>query len=243
MNPSLPATVSRGLAWPELQTGILLRRYKRFCADVKLDNGEIVTAHCPNTGSMKGCSEPGRRVYLSVHDNPKRKLKYTWEMIAMPTSLVGVNTLVPNRLVSASIGQRRIPELRAYHAVQREVKIGEHCRIDLLLTGGDGDRCYVEIKNCTLVSDGVAMFPDAVTARGLKHVAELENLVAAGHRCIMFYFIQRMDAKVFRPAGHIDAAYGRRLRRAVKNGIEVLVYDVRIDTKGIELNQNIPYDM
>jgi sugar fermentation stimulation protein A len=155
MNPSVSAIAARGLAWPKLTTGTLLKRYKRFCADVKLENGEIVTAHCPNTGSMTGCSEPGRRVYLSVHDNPKRKLKYTWEMIAMPNSLVGVNTLIPNRLVFTSIVQKRIPELRTYHAVEREVKIGEHCRIDLLLTGRDGDHCYIEIFR-TLLRQGAS---------------------------------------------------------------------------------------
>jgi len=189
---------------------------------------------------MAGCSEPGRKVYLSVHDNPKRKYKYTWELIAMPTSLVGVNTLVPNRLVGQSVEQQRIPEVSQYKNVKREVKIGEHSRIDLLLTGSTDGRCYVEIKNCTLVNEGVAQFPDAVTARGLKHIIELEKLVKAGHRCIMFYFIQRMDAQVFRPADHIDPDYGSRLRQATEKGVEVLAYDVRISLQGIELNNNIP---
>jgi sugar fermentation stimulation protein A len=240
MSLSLSANASRGLAWPELVPGTLLKRYKRFLADVKLETGEIVTAHCPNTGSMKGCCEPDRRVYLSMHDNPKRKYKYTWELIAMPTSLVGVNTLVPNRLVYKSIVQKRIPELSEYDIIEREVKISEHSRIDLMLTGLNGDHCYIEIKNCTLVIEGIAQFPDAVTSRGLKHITELENLAEDGHRCMMFYLIQRMDAQAFRPADHIDPEYSRGLRRAVKNGIEVLAYDVRIDMQGIELNQNIP---
>ena len=241
MSPSLSAKASRGLTWPELIPGTLLKRYKRFLADVKLETGEIVTAHCPNTGSMKGCCEPGRQVYLSTHDNPKRRYKYTWELIAMPTSLVGVNTLVPNRLVYQSIAQKQIPELSDYDRIQREVKISEHSRIDLMLTGRSGEHCYVEIKNCTLVTDGIAQFPDAVTSRGLKHIADLEKLAGDGHRCMMFYFIQRMDARAFQPADHIDPEYGRGLRRAVKNGIEVLAYDVRIDIQGIELNKNIPY--
>ncbi len=239
MKSSLSATASRGLTWPELIPGTLLKRYKRFLADVRLESGEIVTAHCPNTGSMKGCSEPGRTVYLSSHDNPKRKYKYTWELIAMPTSLVGVNTLVPNRLVFKSIDQKLIPELSGYNRIQREVKIGEHSRIDLMLTDGSAKHCYIEIKNCTLVSEGIARFPDAVTSRGLKHIVELENLAEAGHRCMMFYFIQRMDAQAFQPADHIDPAYGRRLRQAVANGIEVLAYDVRIDLQGIELDKKI----
>ena len=243
MKPSSSATTSRGLAWPELTPGVLLKRYKRFLADVKLETGEIVTAHCPNTGSMKGCSEPGRTVYLSSHNNPKRKYKYTWELIAMPTSLVGVNTLVPNRLVFKSIDQKLIPELSRYNRIQREVKIGEHSRIDLMLTDGDAKRCYVEIKNCTLVNETIAQFPDAVTSRGLKHIIELENLVKAGHRCMMFYFIQRMDAQVFRPADHIDPEYGRRLRQALEKGVEVLAYDVRIDLQGIELNKKITCEL
>ncbi|MGD8882370.1 MAG: DNA/RNA nuclease SfsA [Desulfobacterales bacterium] len=243
MSLSLPANASRGLAWPELTRGTLLKRYKRFLADVKLETGEIVTAHCPNTGSMKGCCEPGRTVYLSMHDNPKRKYKYTWELIAMPTSMVGVNTLVPNRLVHKSIVQKLIPGLSDYKNIQPEVKISAHSRIDLMLTAGGLERCYVEIKNCTLVNEGIAQFPDAVTSRGLKHIIELKNLADTGHRCLMFYFIQRMDARVFRPADHIDPEYGRGLRWAVKNGIEVLAYDVRIDMQGIELNKNIPCDL
>ena len=242
MKPSSSATTCRGLTWPELTPGVLLKRYKRFLADVKLDTGEIVTAHCPNTGSMKGCSEPGRMVYLSSHNNPKRKYKYTWELIAMPTSLVGVNTLVPNRLVFKSIEQKLIPELSRYNRIRREVKIGEHSRIDLVLTDADAKQCYVEIKNCTLVNEAVAQFPDAVTSRGLKHIIELENLVKAGHRCMMFYFIQRMDARVFRPADHIDPEYGCRLRQAVEKGVEILAYDVRIDLQGIELNKKIPFE-
>jgi sugar fermentation stimulation protein A len=239
MKPSSSATTIKGLTWPELIPGTLLKRYKRFLADVKLESGEIVTAHCPNTGSMKGCSERGRRIYLSSHNNPKRKYKYTWELIAMPTSLVGVNTLVPNRLVFKSIDQKMIPELSEYNHIEREVKVGEHSRIDLMLNNGGANRCYVEIKNCTLVSKSIAQFPDAVTSRGLKHIVELESLAQAGHRCLMFYFIQRMDARLFRPADHIDPEYGRRLRQAVENGIEVLAYDVRISLQGIELNKKI----
>jgi sugar fermentation stimulation protein A len=243
MSRTLPVTVLQGLTWPELTAGTLLRRYQRFVADVKLETGEIVTAHCPNTGSMQGCCEPGRTVYLSKHNNPNRKYRYTWEMIAMPTSLVGINTLVPNRLVLRSLEHKRIPELSQYTDIRREVKVSEHSRIDLMLTGGAGERCYIEIKNCTLVVGGVARFPDAVTSRGLKHITELETLAKAGHRCMMFYFIQRMDARVFQPADQIDPQYGRRLRQAVKKGIEVVAYDVRINLQRIELNQKIPCEL
>ena len=228
------------LEWPKLVRGTLVKRYKRFLADVRLDNGKIVTAHCPNTGSMTGCSESGQPVYLSRHDNPKRKLKYTWELIEMPTSLVGVNTLVPNRLVFLSAAAGLISELAGYETVEREVKVGNNSRLDLRLSNGEKDRCYVEIKNCTLVENGVARFPDAVTTRGLKHLNELENLIDSGCRCVMFYFIQRMDAGVFEPADQIDPDYGKGLRRAINRGVEILIYDVAIDLAGIKLNRKIP---
>ena len=209
---SMKNSIQSGLLrWPKLIPGILIQRYKRFLADVQLESGKIVTAHCPNTGSMQGCCKPGCPVYLSRHDNPKRKLKYTWQLIAMPASLVGINTLVPNRLVFESINAGLVPELSGYETVRREVRIGDHSRIDLMLTDASNGRCYVEIKNCTLVNDGIAYFPDAVTARGLKHLNALVELAASGFRTVMFYFIQRMDTKLFRPADHIDANYGRGL--------------------------------
>ena len=233
----------KGLPWPRLVSGTLIRRYKRFLADVRLKNGELVTAHCPNTGSMQGCSEPGRMVYLSVHNNPKRKYKHTWELIDMPASLVGVNTQVPNRLGFESIKTGQISELSGYETIEREVRIGKHSRIDLMLTDSKDRRCFIEIKNCTLVADGIAQFPDAVTTRGLKHIRELVKLHAAGFRTVMFYFIQRMDARVFRPADHIDADYGRELRRAVKKGLEIFAYDVLIDLDRIRIHQSIPCEL
>ncbi len=231
----------RGLPWPELIPGQLVKRYKRFLADVQLANGEIVTAHCPNSGSMKACSEPGQPVYISFHDNPKRKLKYTWELIQMPTSLVGVNTQVPNRLVYHSILKEMVSELTGYDTVKREVKAGKHSRLDLMLSGEGRRLCYVEVKNCTLVDDGVALFPDAVTTRGRKHLVELQSLVDQGCRCGMFYLIQRTDAQVFKPADHIDPAYGQALRQAVQKGVEVMAYDVYIDQEQIVLNNKVPY--
>ena len=232
-----------GLKWPELISGILVKRYKRFLADVEIKGGKIVTAHCPNTGSMKGCCEPGSPVYLSFHDNPRRKLKYTWELIEMPTSLVGVNTLVPNRLVFESVKADMVPELSGYEKVDREVKVSAHSRIDMALDAADRRRCFVEIKNFSLVDNRVAMFPDAVTSRGLKHITELQTLVDAGFRGVMFYFIQRMDAEIFKPADHIDPEYGKGLRRAVKGGLEMFAYDVAIDLNGIRLNRKIPFEL
>jgi sugar fermentation stimulation protein A len=199
----------------------------------------VVTAHCPNTGSMQDCCEPGRPVYLSVHDNPKRKLKYTWELIRMPDSLVGVNTLMPNRLVRHAVRSGQIPELAGYAQIQPEARMGPHSRVDLLLRDERGS-CHVEIKNCTMVRDGRARFPDAVTARGLKHLHELAALAAAGGRSVTFYFIQRMDATAFEPADEIDPAYGKALRAAVRAGMEILAYDVHLDLREIRLNRRLP---
>ena len=169
MNSTKSSTPSKGLAWPKLIPGTLVKRYKRFLADVKLAAGEVVTAHCPNSGSMKACREPGRPVYLSFHDNPKRKTKYTWELIEMPTSLVGINTLVSNRLVAESIDAGMVADLNGYDHITREVKTAYNSRLDILLSNGDTDRCFVEIKNCTLVKDGIAFFPDAQASVGTSH--------------------------------------------------------------------------
>lgn len=228
------------LAWPELTGGVLIKRYKRFLADVRLEDDRLVTAHCPNSGSMITCSEAGREVYLSYHDNPRRKLKYTWEMIRMPTSLVGVNTQVPNQLVSEAIGAGEIPELAGYEDIRREVRISSKTRLDVMLAGKRKKDCFVEIKNCTLVKDGLATFPDAVTTRGLKHLNELSDLVEAGHRGVIFYLVQRTDATCFQPADDIDPAYGQGLRRAAANGVEILVYDVDIDLDSIGINKRLP---
>jgi len=233
-----------GLAWPPLIPGRLIKRYKRFLADVELDIGHVVTAHCPNSGSMTACSESGRQVYLSRHDNPKRKLKYTWEIIQMPGSWVGVNTLVPNKLVKNAIENERVPELAGYDTIRSEVKTAKGSRLDLMLQRADGDACYIEVKNCTLVDKGMAMFPDAVTQRGRKHLLELARLKLGGSRCLMFFLIQRMDAAVFKPAAHIDPAYADTLRKVhLEDGVEILVYDVHIDLEYIRLNRQIPYHL
>jgi sugar fermentation stimulation protein A len=229
-----------GIKWPPLLPGILINRYKRFLADVCLESGEIVTVHCPNSGAMTGCSQPGQKVFISFHDDPRRKLKYTWQLIEMPTSLIGVNTMIPNRLVAQSIRQGLIYELLGYHTILSEVKVGTNSRIDLLLQTIENRHCYVEIKNCTLVENEKAFFPDAVTSRGKKHLVELQGLVQQGYRCVMFYLIQRMDAQMFSPADKIDPDYGRELRKALSNGVEILVYDVRIDYEQIKIHRRVP---
>ena len=227
------------ISWPPLMAGTLERRYKRFLADVRMTDGQTVTAHCPNSGSMRTCSQAGRPVYLSRSDNPRRKLAYTWELIEMPTSLVGVNTQVPNRLVQRSVEAAMIPELQLYGSVRREVQTAPGTRLDLCLTDPGRRDCYVEVKNCTLVENGCASFPDARTVRGLKHLHELMRLVKSGARGVIFYLIQRMDAVQFRPADHIDPAYGQGLRDALAAGVEALAYDVHIDLTSIRLRRRM----
>ena len=239
--------VTRGLArsdrclWPVLIGGRLVKRYKRFLADVILNDGRVVTAHCPNSGRMTGCSQAGQPVYLSYQDNPKRKLKYRWELIKMPTSLVGVNTLLPNRLVADALRAGAIPPFKGYGDVATEVAVNARSRLDLKLTGTGLPDCYIEIKNCTLVERGVAMFPDAPTTRGQKHLQELTQLKGCGMRAVIFFLIQRMDASAFAPADGVDPEYGRRLRRAVERGVEIMVYDTHIDLKGIRLRKALPW--
>lgn len=218
----------KGYVLPPLIRGRLIKRYKRFLADVELDDGSVVTAHCPNSGSMRGCAEPGAPVWISESDNPKRKLKHTWEIIRTEASWIGINTQVPNRLVKVSIEHGLVEELAGYARVTAEVKTSDHTRLDLMLEDEGGGRCYVEIKNCTLVEAGVAMFPDAVTTRGQKHLEELVRLKAAGHEAVIFYLIQRTDATVFSPAAAIDPVYADKLVWAAGKGVRIITRDVEI---------------
>lgn len=229
-----------GFKLPPMIKGRLVKRYKRFLADVQLENQEIVTAHCPNSGSMKGCAIPGSPVWISTSDNPRRKLKYTWELIQTKDSMIGVNTQIPNKLVKSSVEAGLVEELAGFSKVRAEIRTSEHTRLDLMLEDEEGKACYVEIKNCTLVEDGVAMFPDAVTTRGQKHLDELVRLKKEGHRAVIFYLIQRMDAKVFTPAALIDQDYAIKLKRAADQGVEILTRDTWIDTQSICLRQSVP---
>ena len=228
--------------WPELTVAILIRRYKRFMVDVQLESGEVITAHCPNSGSMRGCLEPGRRVFLSRSSNEKRKFPHTLEIIEMPSSLVVVNTLMANRIVRKAVQSEMIPELSGYDGIRTEVPYGRNSRIDLLLEGREKP-CLVEVKSCTLAQDGIVMFPDAVTARGLKHLVELQHEVVAGIRCVMFFLVQRMDGRIFRPADHIDPEYGREMRDAYAAGVEILAYTTHITLDGVAVSNKIPIDL
>jgi len=218
--------------------GTLVQRYKRFLADVRLADGQIVTAHCTNTGSMMGCKEPGSTVYISCSDKPSRKLAYTWEMLQINRAWVGINTMHPNRLVAEAVEGGIIPELIGYNTIRREVVTRPGTRLDLCLEGRDG-LCFVEVKNVTLAVDGVAAFPDAVSERGTKHLKELMRLRRKGHRAAVVFVIQRPDCHSFRPADEIDAEYGRWLRKAIKAGVEVLPYRAKVTPKGISLTQRI----
>jgi sugar fermentation stimulation protein A len=230
-------TPSEGHFWPTLIRGRLVKRYQRFLADVILDGGQAVTAHCPNSGRMTGCSQPGQPVFLSYQDDPKRKFKYRWELIEMPTSLVGVNTMVPNRLVADALRSGQVPALEAYTDVFSEVTVGAHTRLDLKLTATALPDCYIEIKNCTLVEGDWAMFPDAPTTRGQKHLRILTDLKSNGMRAVIFFLIQRTDARFFRPADEVDPEYGRQLRKAAAQGVEIMAYDTEIDLKRICLRK------
>jgi sugar fermentation stimulation protein A len=231
------------IPWPKLIKGTLIKRYKRFLADMELEGGQVITAHCPNSGSMRGCSEPGRTVYLSQSEAPNRHYPYTWEMIQMPESLVCVNTLVANRLVRNAVIEGSVQALSGCRFVRSEVKCFENSRLDLLLENLNGGLCFVEIKSCTQVEDKIAYFPDAVTTRGRKHLVDLQRQVSLGNRAVIFFLIQRADARLFRPADHIDPAYGNELRAAFKNRVEILVYDVDLTVQGIRLNNAIPWEL
>ena len=219
--------------------GTLVQRYQRFLADVRLPSGEIVTAHCTNTGSMIGCKEPGSVVYISRSDKKGRRLLYTWEIVEVGRTWVGINTMHPNRLVAEAITSGAIAELQGYDNVRREVVTRQGTRLDLCLEGSSGF-CFVEVKNVTLAVDGAAAFPDAVSERGTKHLKELMWLRREGHRGAVVFVIQRTDSRIFSPADEIDSEYGRWLRRAIKAGVEALPYVAYVTPKEIILTERLP---
>ncbi len=224
-----------------LVAGTLIQRYKRFLSDVRLDSGEVVTAHCANPGAMTGLNEPGLRVWLSPARNPKRKLAYTWELVRIGKGLVGVNAMHPNAIVAESVGLGRVPELKGYGELRREVKYGKNSRIDLFLSAPERAPCYVEVKNVHLMrTPGLAEFPDAVTARGRKHLMELARAVGEGYRAAMFYLVQREDCARFALAGDIDPAYNEAFSAAREAGVEMLCYRCRVRPDSIRLGRAIP---
>lgn len=224
-----------------LLAATLLRRYKRFLADCELADGTRLTAACPNTGSMLGCATPGSRVWLSQSDSPTRKYRHTWEMVEVGKVTVGINTGLPNKLVREAIENGVLAELAGYANLRGEVPFGvERSRIDLLLQSPACADCYVEVKNVTAaVSDGIALFPDAVSARGAKHLRELMRLKADGLRAVLVYCVQRGDVDEVRPADAIDPLYGRTLREALAAGVEVLAYRAKVSPRGVALKERI----
>ena len=224
---------------PPLQAATLIKRYKRFLADVKTDEGIEFTVHCPNSGSMRGCSTPGSRVLLSTSPNPNRKYPQTLEMIREGSTWVGVNTMLTNAIVAEAIADGRVKELQGIDTITREVKISQSSRLDLLLEK-EGEKIYVEIKNCSLVEEGWAMFPDAVTTRGTKHLHELAKLAKEGHQAIIFFCVQRTDADHFRPAAHIDPLYARTLAEVAGKDDRILVYQAEVHPHSIQIRKSLP---
>jgi sugar fermentation stimulation protein A len=224
-----------------LLSGTLIHRYKRFLADIRLKNGHIITAHCPNSGSMTGCAMPGWPVLVSKSSNPNRKLKYTWELVYNGVCWIGINTLRTNHITREAIAAAQIPELGGYNEIISEVPYGVHTRLDFLLKK-PGQLCYVEVKSVTLVmKDGNYAFPDAVTTRGARHLDALMRLVRSGHRAVLLFVVQRSDGKAFRPAHEIDPVYAKKLKTAADSGVEVMVYGTKIDETRISLSNKIPF--
>lgn len=220
----------------------LIKRYKRFLADVQLKDGREVTAHCANPGSMMGLAEPGIKVWLEPNDDPKKKLKFGWRLVDHENGhFTGVDTSVPNRALKAALMAHEVPGLPAYDLVRPEVKYGENSRIDFLLSG-DGPDTYLEVKSVTLSrQSGLAEFPDSVTARGAKHLVELARMAKTGHRAIMFYLVQRTDCTAVTLAGDIDPAYKAAFDQAAAAGVTVLAQGCKIDPTGIILGDPIPF--
>jgi len=228
---------------PGLQEVRLERRYKRFLADVTFPDGQHLTVHCPNTGSMLGCADPGMRVWLSRAANPERKYAWTWELVeALPGVLVGIHTGRTNALVREAILTGIIPEAKGYGELKAEVMAGKGFRVDFLLSGhATRPDCYLEVKNVTAaVDEGVALFPDAVSERASRHLRELMAKVRAGQRAMLCFCVQRDDVREVRPADAIDPVYGRTLREAVAAGVEVLAYVARMSAAEAVLYRPVP---
>jgi sugar fermentation stimulation protein A len=226
-----------------LVEGVLLKRYKRFLADIKLkETGQIITAHTPNTGAMLGCSQPGLRVWVQNTLNTDRKYPYGWELVeTVEQVLVGINTLLANKIVREAIGNNKIQELRNYHAINTEVRYGrENSRIDLLLKSASQTDCYIEVKNVTLAENNTAYFPDAVSKRGVKHLRELMDNINNGNRSVIFFCIQRNDVTAFAPASRIHPEYARTLREAAETGVEILAYTCNLTTTRVAIGSSVP---
>lgn len=230
------------MKYSNLTKGILIKRYKRFLADIQLENGEVITAHCPNSGSMKTCAKPGWRVLISKSDNPKRKLKYTWELVHNEKCWISINTNNVNNIIKEALENNEIEELSKYNNFQFEKKINDSTRLDLFLEN-ESEKCYVEIKSVSLVEDDskAFQFPDSVTKRGQKHLEELIKLKKEGNRAIILFLIKRNDADYFSPAKHIDCDYANLLKEAHATGVEILPLTTFITESEIKVDKKISY--
>ena len=226
------------MQFEKLIKGKLLKRYKRFLADIILENKEIITAHVPNSGAMTSCIEENCDVWLTFHDNPKRKLKYTLELTLINENLICTNTGVANKIAIEAIKNGTIKELQNYTSLKPEQKYGQNSRIDILLEN-ENEKCYVEVKSVSLKIDDYLAFPDAVTSRGTKHLNELYEMTLQGHRAVMLYIIQRTDILPFRLACEIDKKYCELFNEVTKKGVEVLVYQSNIDYENIYIDKKI----
>ena len=225
-----------------LERGVLVQRYKRFFADVALDDGRAITAHCPNPGAMLGLNRPGLPVWVSRSDAPARKLAHTLELVEVDGRLVGVNTLHPNRLVAEALEAGSIPELAGYETVRREVRYGEASRVDFLLEGAGRPPCWLEVKNVHLSrGGGLAEFPDCVAARSARHLRELSARVAAGDRAIALFVVQRTDCQTFSACAELDPAFARALDEAAEAGVEVLVYACSISAEEVRVDRPLTW--
>lgn len=219
-----------------LTAGRLIRRYKRFLADVELPDGSVESVHCPNPGAMLGLDQPGSECRVSLSKNPNRKLPYTLELVKADGTWVGINTSLPNRLAEEAIANRTIEELGGYRTMKREVRYGVNSRIDFLLQDEARPDCYVEVKNVHLRRrQGLVEFPDCVTKRGAKHLVELSDMVSQGHRAVMLFIVQRGDGDSFAIARDLDPGYGTAFDDARLAGIEVLVYACAVDPSEIQV--------
>lgn len=231
---------------PALQQGVLIQRYKRFLADIETADGRRITIHCPNTGSMLNCQDPGSRIWYSTSSSAGRKYPHTWELVETGGGdLVGINTGRANPLVEEALGAGILAELQGYTTVRREVRFGqERSRIDFLLSNGEDSgesACYVEVKNVSLgAGSGIGFFPDAVTTRGQKHLRELMQVAAQGQRAVLLFCVQHSGVQLVRPADHIDPDYSNLLRAAAAAGVELLAYGARLSPQHIELAYRVP---
>lgn len=219
--------------------GHLIKRYKRFLADIDLEDVGFITAHCPNSGAMQGISDPGLPVWVSKSNNMSRKLPYTWEMVEVNGTYVGMNTSHPNHLVEEALKQGVIKELQGYESIRREVAYGQNSRIDFLLTSPQQKLTYVEVKNVHLKRGKVAGFPSSVTARGAKHMRELTQMVKDGHQAYVIYVVQRNDCEGFEVAKDIDPVYAEETLKAIENGVIPLVYVCDVSPEHISITHRI----